>query len=79
LTRGQRLNHPTLVELAKNYDKSPAQILIRWSLQYGLVVIPKSIRENRIRENIQVFDFQLKETDMKLLNSLNEDLRTVFL
>lgn len=79
LTRGQRLNHHTLVDLAKKYDKSPAQILIRWSLQHGLVVIPKSIRENRIRENIQVFDFQLEETDMKLLNSLNEDLRTVFL
>jgi diketogulonate reductase-like aldo/keto reductase len=79
LTRGQRLNHPTLVDLAKKYDKSPAQILIRWSLQHGLVVIPKSIRKDRIRENIQVFDFQLEETDMKLLNSLNEDLRTVFL
>lgn len=79
LTRGQRLNHPTLVDLAKRYDKSPAQILIRWSLQHGLVVIPKSIRKNRIRENFQVFDFQLEETDMKLLNSLNEDLRTIFL
>jgi len=42
-------------------------------------VIPKSIRENRMRENIQVFDFQLEETDMKLLNSLNEDLHTIFL
>jgi diketogulonate reductase-like aldo/keto reductase len=79
LTRGQRLNHPTLVDLAKKYDKSPAQILIRWSLQHGLVVIPKSIRKDRIRENIQVFDFQLEETDMKLLKSLNEDLRTVIL
>lgn len=68
-----------MVDLAKKYDKSPAQILIRWSLQHGLVVTPKSIRENRIRENIQVFDFQLEETDMKLLDSLNEDLRTVFL
>jgi diketogulonate reductase-like aldo/keto reductase len=79
LTRGQRLNHPTLVDLAKKYDKSPAQILIRWSLQHGLVVIPKSIRENRIRENIQVFNFQLEEEDMELLDSLNEDLHTVFL
>jgi methylglyoxal/glyoxal reductase len=79
LTRGQRLNHPTLVGLAKKYGKSSAQILIRWNLQHGLVVIPKSIHENRIRENIQVFDFQLEETDMKLLNSLNEDLHTIFL
>src|SRR5918996_3001979 len=79
LTRGQRLNHHILVGLAKKYGKSSAQILIRWNLQHGLVVIPKSIHENRIRENIQVFDFQLEETDMKLLNSLNEDLHTVFL
>jgi diketogulonate reductase-like aldo/keto reductase len=79
LTRGQRLNHHILVGLAKKYGKSSAQILIRWNLQHGLVVIPKSIHEDRIRENIQVFDFQLEEADMKLLNSLNEDLHTIFL
>jgi methylglyoxal/glyoxal reductase len=79
LTRGQRLNHPALKDLAKKYGKNSAQILIRWSLQHGLVVIPKSIHETRIRENIQVFDFKLEETDMKLLNSLNEDLHTIFL
>lgn len=79
LTRGQKLDHPTLVGLAKKYGKTSAQLLIRWSLPHGLIVIPKSIRENRMRENIQVFDFQLEETDMKLLNSLNEDLHTIFL
>lgn len=79
LTRGQKLDHPTLVGLAKKYGKTSAQLLIRWSLQHGLIVIPKSIRENRMRENIQVFDFQLEDTDMKLLNSLNEDLHTIFL
>ena len=79
LTRGQRLNHHILVGLAKKYGKSSAQILIRWNLQHGLVVIPKSIHENRIRENIQVFNFQLEEEDMELLDSLNEDLHTVFL
>ena len=79
LTRGQKLNHHILVGLAKKYGKSSAQILIRWNLQHGLVVIPKSIHENRIRENIQVFDFQIEEKDMKLLNSLTEDLHTIFL
>ena len=79
LTRGQRLTYPAVVRLAKNYGKTSAQILIRWSLQHGLVVIPKSKQENRIRENSQVFDFQLEEKDMDLLNSLNEDLHTVFL
>jgi methylglyoxal/glyoxal reductase len=79
LTRGRRLNHPTVVRLAKEYGKTSAQILIRWSLQQSLVVIPKSIHENRIRKNAQVFDFQLEEKDMKSLNSLNEDLHTVFM
>ncbi len=79
LTRGNKLNHPTVKRLAKKYDKTSAQILIRWSLQHGLVVIPKSIHENRIKENSQIFDFELQEEDMKLLNTLNEDLRTVFL
>ena len=61
LTRGRRLNHPTIVNIAKNYDnKTPAQILIRWSLQHNLVVIPKSIHEHRILQNSQVFDLELR-------------------
>jgi methylglyoxal/glyoxal reductase len=80
LTRGRRLNHPTIVNLAKKYDnKTPAQILIRWSLQHDLVVIPKSVHEERILENSQVFDFELKDEDMKHLDSLNENFQTVFL
>jgi diketogulonate reductase-like aldo/keto reductase len=79
LTRGKRLDHPTIVDIAKKYDnKTPAQILIRWSLQHNLVVIPKSIHEDRILDNSQVFDFKLEEEDMKLLDSLNENLQTVF-
>jgi diketogulonate reductase-like aldo/keto reductase len=79
LTRGMRINHPTIVAVANNYRKTPAQVLIRWSLQHGLVVIPKSIQEDRILENSRVFDFQLEPEDMKLFDSLNENLRTVFL
>ena len=79
LTRGEKLNHATILTIAQKYDKTAAQILIRWGLQHDLVVIPKSIHEKRIKENSEVFDFQLEEQDMKLLNSLNEDLRTVFL
>jgi diketogulonate reductase-like aldo/keto reductase len=58
--------------VAKKYGKTPAQVLIRWSLQHNAVVIPKSIHEDRIRENSQVFDFDLGHEDMKLLDSLNE-------
>ena len=65
--------------MAKKYGKTPSQILIRWSLQHDLVVIPKSIHEARIKENSQVFDFQLEAKDMKLLDSLNENFYTVFL
>ena len=77
LTRAKRLYHPNIIEMAKKYGKTPAQVLIRWSLQHDLVVIPKSIHEARIKENSQVFDFHLEPKDMKLLNSLNENLRTV--
>ena len=79
LTRGKRLNHPNIIEMAKKYDKTPAQVLIRWSLQHDIIVIPKSIHEDQIKENSQVFDFQLEPNDMKLLNSLNENLYTVFM
>jgi len=79
LTRAKRLNHPVIVAIAKKYGKTPAQILIRWSLQHDVVVIPKSIHEERIRENSQVFDFQLEPDDMKYLDSLNENFQSVFL
>jgi len=79
LTRGERLSHPKLLKQAKKYGKTSAQVLIRWSLQHGLIVIPKSVHEERIRQNSEVFDFQLEPEDMKLLDSLNENLRTVFL
>jgi diketogulonate reductase-like aldo/keto reductase len=76
LTRGSRLHHPTILLMAQRYSHTPAQIMIRWSLQHGLVVIPKSARKERIRENSQVFDFDISPQDMKELDSLDESLRT---
>ena len=59
LTRGKRLKHPELIRLGKKYSKSPAQILVRWSLQHDVVVIPKSSHEERILENSKVFNFYI--------------------
>ena len=75
LARGERLKHPRIGSLAEKYSKTPAQLMIRWGIQHGLVVIPKSTREERIRENGQVFDFDISDDDMRSLDSLNEDLR----
>lgn len=57
-------------------NKSPAQILIRWAIQHNLVVIPKSSNPSRIRENADVFDFEITEEDMRTLDAFNENLRT---
>src|SRR3989442_427476 len=75
LARGERLKHSRIIFLAKKYSKTPAQLMIRWGIQHGDVVIPKSTREDRIRENSQVFDFDISDDDMMSLDSLNEDLR----
>jgi diketogulonate reductase-like aldo/keto reductase len=75
LARGERFKHPRITALATKYSKTPAQLMLRWGLQHGLVVIPKSTGEERIRENSQVFDFEISSEDMKSLDSLNEDLR----
>jgi methylglyoxal/glyoxal reductase len=79
LTRAKRLKHPIITKLAQKYDKTPAQVLIRWSLQHGLVVVPKSIHKDRIKQNAQVFDFNLESEDIAIMDSLNENLQTVFL
>ena len=71
-----RFDHPALVALAKKYNKSTAQILIRWGLQKDYVVIPKSIKKVRIEENGKVFDFQLSKEDMGSLEGLDEHLVT---
>jgi diketogulonate reductase-like aldo/keto reductase len=69
------LQHPALKMLAQKYQRSPAQIVLRWDIQRGLVVIPKSSHQNRIAENIKLFDFALSPEDMQLLQSLNLNLR----
>jgi diketogulonate reductase-like aldo/keto reductase len=67
----------TIKEIAENYKKSPAQVLIRWGIQRGIVLIPKSTNPERIKENISVFDFELSEEEMKIIQGLNRNLRFV--
>ena len=76
LTSGERLNDPKLVGVGRKYRKSTAQILIRWGIQHGLAVIPKSANPERISENAQVFDFEISAEDMRTLDGFNENLRT---
>jgi diketogulonate reductase-like aldo/keto reductase len=76
LTKGKKLDDPKLVDIASKYSKTPAQILIRWVLQKGVVVIPKSSHKERIEENAAVFDFTISPKDMQALDSFHQNLHT---
>lgn len=69
LVQATRMNDPTLLGLAKKYNKTAAQVLLRWSLQKGFVPLPKSVTESRIVENGQVFDFELSKEDVDSLTT----------
>ncbi|KAF8727173.1 hypothetical protein AX14_007519 [Amanita brunnescens Koide BX004] len=76
LVRGLRMQHPSIVELASKYNKEPAQVLVRYSLQKGYIPIPKSSRKDRIMLNKDVFDFSLTEEEVLTLDTLDEGLVT---
>ena len=71
LGQGKILQNPTLVEIAEKHDKSAAQVIIRWHLQSDSSVIPKSVHEERIKENFDVFNFELNDDEMKRIDALN--------
>jgi diketogulonate reductase-like aldo/keto reductase len=72
LTRTDRLDDPRLVEIAAAHDKSAAQVVLRWHLQLGVVPLPKANRQEHLRENLDVFDFELSDDHMSGLSDLNE-------
>ncbi|MDE0562187.1 MULTISPECIES: aldo/keto reductase [unclassified Exiguobacterium] len=72
----EALEDDTIVEIANRHGKSPAQVILRWHLQNGVAVIPKSVTPSRIKENIQVFDFTLTKEEMAAIDALNRDERT---
>jgi 2,5-diketo-D-gluconate reductase A len=71
LTRGAELEHPVVGEIARACGRTPAQALLRWGLQRGLIVIPKSANRERIRENAAIFDFSLSAEQMASLDALD--------
>ncbi|GAB2442971.1 aldo/keto reductase [Nocardia tengchongensis] len=76
LAKGEILTHPAIAAIAERTGKSAAQVVLRWHLQLGNIVIPKSVTPSRIRDNLNVFDFQLAEHDMAAIATLDRNLRT---
>lgn len=76
LAKALRMRHPTIVELSRKYGCTPAQLLVRWSLQKGYVPLPKSTRRERIVENGQVEGFEIREGDVGRMDGLDEYLVT---
>ncbi|MGG3804962.1 aldo/keto reductase [Metabacillus fastidiosus] len=75
LARGRFFDDPILIELSQKYEKTAAQIILRWDLQTGVVTIPKSVHEHRIIENANIFDFELSNEDIAKIDSLNQNER----
>ena len=70
--RGGLFTNETIAEIGKKYDKSVAQVILRWELQRGIVVIPKSVHIERMEQNFNVFDFELSDEDMAVMASLDK-------
>ncbi|MEM0129449.1 MAG: aldo/keto reductase [Thermoplasmata archaeon] len=70
LTRGRRLDEPVVRTIAARHGRTPAQILLRWGIEHGFVVLPKSVHRERIEENARIFDFSLPAPDMAALDRL---------
>lgn len=75
LMNAQILNDETIKDIAQELGKSPAQVVLRWNVQHGVVTIPKSVTPNRISENFRIFDFELSDEQMTRIDGLNQDKR----
>ena len=76
LGSGRLIDDPVIAEVAAKHGKSPAQVMVRWSLQLGNIVLPKSVTPERIEQNIDVFDFVLDDADMAAIATLESGRRT---
>jgi 2,5-diketo-D-gluconate reductase A len=76
--RGGTFENPVIAEIAEKYQKTPAQVMLRWHIQRGVVVIPKSTHIERMEENFNVFDFTLSDEDMKTIAELDKKTSSFF-
>ena len=76
LARALRLEHPVIAKVAEAHGVSPAQVMVRWSMQHGYVPLPKSVKAERIAQNADIFKFELTQADMAELDTLDERLFT---
>jgi 2,5-diketo-D-gluconate reductase A len=76
IARGRALQDPTITEIAQRVGKTVAQVILRWHIERGDIVFPKSVSPARIRENIDIFDFELSGEDVEAISALNRDERT---
>ena len=67
--------HPTITSIAEKHGKTPAQVVLRWHIEHGVVAIPKSVRPHRIKENIDVFDFELTAAEVAAIDALDTGVR----
>jgi diketogulonate reductase-like aldo/keto reductase len=77
LTRRKKFNDKRLQELCKKYNKTPAQIILRWNIEHFISTIPKSSNKKRLQENFDIFDFSLSKEDLDLMDSFDENFRVV--
>lgn len=75
IAKGKIIGEMKLADMVSKYGKTEAQIALRWNLQRGVIIIPKSIRKERIKENSEIFDFELNEQEMKTINNLDKNMR----
>ena len=76
IAQGLVLDDPVITGIAKAHERTPAQVVLRWHIQRGDIVFPKSVTRSRVEENFQLFDFELSDSDMGLISALNKDHRT---
>jgi diketogulonate reductase-like aldo/keto reductase len=69
------LEHPTVTSIAEKYGKTPAQVVLRWHIEHRVVAIPKSVKPHRIKENVDVFDFELSADEVALVDKLDTGVR----